>query len=81
MDCRFCSIDPATLFGVPTRFGRADLCAECAARYAGDLRRRARPPTVNPRNEAGGPVTAARVTQPLLSERLFDDHDSTRPRG
>jgi hypothetical protein len=60
MDCRFCCVRPATLLGLPTTFGPADLCEVCADRYQRYLRRRRPRRGPPPGNETGGPATAAR---------------------
>ena len=61
MDCRFCSIEPATGFPVWTRYGVADLCCECAERFA--IKKQRRPGNARPTpvfvlfpNEASGPA-------------------------
>ena len=49
MDCRFCCCERAVV-RVPTAFGTADLCHDCAALYG---QRRAKWP---PPNETSGPA-------------------------
>lgn len=42
MDCRFCNCAPAVYIGLPTLFGPADLCEDCAAERADVIRLRRR---------------------------------------
>jgi hypothetical protein len=42
-ECKFCNVQPAVIYGVPTVWGRADLCQRCAEGVDRVSRRRGSP--------------------------------------
>jgi len=72
MDCKFCNVCPATHYRVPTDFGVAELCDECAEKYGRRRRRNGRSSTTN---ATGSPATAARC------DDLFPDPQPTQDQG
>ncbi len=64
MDCKFCQVRRAVHLTVPTNFGLAELCDECAKQYGRRWRRNGRHAN---RSATGSPATAARC------DELFPD--------